>query len=165
MIQALVGIVMGSTSDWEIMQFCCQTLNELEISFEKRAMSAHRIPDAVTAYAAEARERGVEVIIAAAGGAAHLPGVIAAHTVLPVIGVPMPTSALNGLDSLLSIVQMPREVPVATMAIGKAGAVNAALLAAEILGIKYPDIQARLTARRQAMKEALLAAADLADVD
>jgi len=152
---------MGSTSDWEIMRLCCQALAELEIPFEKRALSAHRTPEAAVQYAAQAQARGLEVIIAAAGGAAHLPGVIAAHTVLPVIGVPMPATALNGLDSLLSIVQMPKEVPVATLAIGKAGAINAGLLAAQILGLKYPDIQARLVARRQAVKDAALAAAEL----
>ncbi|HHX02108.1 MAG TPA: 5-(carboxyamino)imidazole ribonucleotide mutase [Firmicutes bacterium] len=160
MSQVLVGVVMGSTSDWETMRFCCQVLTELEIPFEKRALSAHRTPDEATAYASQAETRGIEVVIAAAGGAAHLPGVIAAHTVLPVIGVPMPT-VLNGLDSLLSIVQMPREVPVATMAIGKAGAINAGLLAAQILAVKYPEIRAMLTARRQDVKEAALAVADL----
>jgi 5-(carboxyamino)imidazole ribonucleotide mutase len=163
--QALVGVVMGSTSDWEIMRLCCQVLAELEIPFEKRALSAHRTPTAAAAYAAQAQARGLEVIIAGAGGAAHLPGVLAAHTVLPVIGVPMPTTALNGLDSLLSIVQMPREVPVATVAIGKAGAVNAGLLAAQMLGLKYPEIQAKITARRKAVEEAALAAANLETFD
>lgn len=161
MDQVLVGVIMGSTSDWEIMRETCTVLQELQISYEKHALSAHRTPDYTLDYANEAQERGLKVIIAGAGGAAHLPGVIAAKTILPVIGVPIKTSTLNGLDSLLSIVQMPREVPVATVAIGKAGAVNAALLAAEIIGIKYPEIQERLIKRRRSIAEKVLAQADL----
>ncbi len=163
MKQTLISIIMGSKSDWDIMQHCCKTLDELEISYEKMALSAHRTPDEVSNYAKEAADR-VEVIIAAAGGAAHLPGVIAAQTILPVIGIPIQSQALNGLDSLLSIVQMPKEVPVATMAIGQAGAINGALLAAQILGLKYPEIQGRLIERRNEVKAKVLAVADLKDI-
>ena len=136
----LVGIIMGSTSDWEVMQHAALQLRSLGIGWEAQALSAHRATDAVVEYVASAAERGLEVIIAAAGGAAHLPGVAAAKTHLPVLGVPMESKALQGLDSLLSIVQMPGGIPVGTLAIGKAGAVNAALLAAAILGLKYPEI-------------------------
>ncbi|MEK6267054.1 MAG: 5-(carboxyamino)imidazole ribonucleotide mutase [Planococcus sp. (in: firmicutes)] len=129
-----IGIIMGSTSDWETMKHACDVLDELGISYEKKVVSAHRTPDLMFTYAEQARERGLHVIIAGAGGAAHLPGMVAAKTTLPVIGVPVQSKALNGLDSLLSIVQMPGGVPVATVAIGKAGAVNAGLLAAQILG-------------------------------
>jgi 5-(carboxyamino)imidazole ribonucleotide mutase len=135
-------------------------LKELEIPHEKRVVSAHRTPDEMFRYAEEAADRGIEVIIAGAGGAAHLPGMVAAKTVLPVIGVPIRTSALNGLDSLLSIVQMPGGVPVATVAIGEAGAINAGLLAAEILGVKDPSIRQRLIARREAIRRRVLEAAD-----
>ncbi|MCK9909465.1 5-(carboxyamino)imidazole ribonucleotide mutase, partial [Microbacteriaceae bacterium K1510] len=145
---SLVGVIMGSTSDWETMQEACRILDELQVSYEKRVVSAHRTPDLMFTYAESAKERGLEVIIAGAGGAAHLPGMVAAKTELPVIGVPVKSSTLNGLDSLLSIVQMPGGVPVATVAIGKAGAINAGLLAAQILGIKYPQIQARFVERR-----------------
>ncbi|MDQ0191165.1 5-(carboxyamino)imidazole ribonucleotide mutase [Alicyclobacillus cycloheptanicus] len=144
----LAGVIMGSRSDWDTLAHACHILEELDIPFEKRVVSAHRTPDMMFGYAENAAGRGIEVIIAGAGGAAHLPGMVAAKTVLPVIGVPVKTSTLNGVDSLLSIVQMPGGVPVATMAIGQAGAVNAGLLAAQILGLKYPEIQARLAERR-----------------
>jgi 5-(carboxyamino)imidazole ribonucleotide mutase len=156
MVQALVGVIMGSTSDWETMKEACQILDELQVPYEKKVVSAHRTPDLMFSYAETAKQRGLEVIIAGAGGAAHLPGMVAAKTELPVIGVPVTSSALNGLDSLLSIVQMPGGVPVATVAIGRAGAINAGLLAAQILGIKYPDIQARFVARREAIKQKVL---------
>src|SRR5437870_8557532 len=134
----LVGIVMGSKSDWEIMQHCAATLEQLKVPWEAQAISAHRAPDALFEYLSTAMDRGLEVIIAAAGGAAHLPGVCAAKTTLPVLGVPMESPSLKGLDSLLSIVQMPGGVPVGTLAIGKPGAINAALLAVSVLGLKYP---------------------------
>ncbi|MFS8513515.1 MAG: 5-(carboxyamino)imidazole ribonucleotide mutase [Planifilum fulgidum] len=160
MEKPLVGIIMGSTSDWPTMKRAAEVLKELEIPHEKRVVSAHRTPDEMVRYAEEAADRGIEVIIAGAGGAAHLPGMVAAKTVLPVIGVPIRTSALNGLDSLLSIVQMPGGVPVATVAIGEAGAINAGLLAAEILGVKDPSIRQRLIARREAIRRRVLEAAD-----
>jgi 5-(carboxyamino)imidazole ribonucleotide mutase len=138
----LVGIIMGSQSDWETMQHSARQLESMGIPFEASVVSAHRTPDLLFQYAVEAAERGLEVIIAGAGGAAHLPGMCASKTPLPVIGVPVQSKALSGMDSLLSIVQMPGGVPVATMAIGKAGAVNAALMAAAILGIKYPAFRA-----------------------
>lgn len=156
MDKPLVGIVMGSISDWETMKHTARTLKELGIPYETHVISAHRTPDRAFEYAATAEERGLEVIIAGAGGAAHLPGVLAAKTVLPVLGVPMQTSSLNGLDSLLSIVQMPAGVPVGTLAIGRAGAVNAALLAAAILSNKYPEIRKRLKAYREAQTRAVL---------
>jgi len=142
--QPRVGIIMGSRSDRETMQEAAAALDELGIPYEMEIVSAHRTPDRMFRYAEEAEARGLEVIIAGAGGAAHLPGMTAAKTVLPVIGVPVLSSALNGLDSLLSIVQMPRGVPVATVAIGKAGAANAGLLAARILGSRDPEVRARL---------------------
>jgi 5-(carboxyamino)imidazole ribonucleotide mutase len=145
----LVGIIMGSTSDWETMKHACDILEELEIPYEKQVVSAHRTPDHMFRYAEMAKERGLRVIIAGAGGAAHLPGMVAAKTILPVIGVPVQSKALNGLDSLLSIVQMPGGVPVATVAIGKAGAVNAGLLAAQILGTHMPNVQECLEQRRR----------------
>ena len=151
-----VGIVMGSTSDWETMQHACTTLEELGIAYEKKVLSGHRTPDDVFAYAASARERGLKVIIAGAGGAAHLAGMIAAKTPLPVIGVPMQTKSLGGLDSLLSIVQMPGGVPVATMAIGRAGAVNAALFAAQILSVSDERIAALLAERKETMRQTVL---------
>ena len=144
MPQPRVGIIMGSRSDRETMQEAAAALDELGIPYEMEIVSAHRTPDRMFRYAEEAEARGLEVIIAGAGGAAHLPGMTAAKTVLPVIGVPVLSSALNGLDSLLSIVQMPRGVPVATVAIGKAGAANAGLLAARILGSRDPEVRARL---------------------
>lgn len=151
-----VGVVMGSTSDWETMQHACTTLEELGIGYEKKVLSGHRTPDEVFAYAASARGRGLKVIIAGAGGAAHLAGMIAAKTTLPVIGVPMQTKSLGGLDSLLSIVQMPGGVPVATMAIGRAGAVNAALFAAQILSVSDERIAALLAERKETMRQTVL---------
>lgn len=137
----LVGIIMGSGSDWDTMKFVSKTLGELGVPHETRVVSAHRTPDLLFKYASNAEKRGIEVIIAGAGGAAHLPGMTASKTVLPVLGVPVESKALKGLDSLLSIAQMPSGVPVGTLAIGKSGAVNAALLAAAILGAKYPAIR------------------------
>jgi 5-(carboxyamino)imidazole ribonucleotide mutase len=153
----LVAVIMGSTSDWETMSGCIKTLEELSIPNEAHALSAHRTPDAVADFARKAADRGIRVIIAAAGGAAHLGGVIAAHTWLPILGVPM-SSALNGLDSLLSIAQMPGGIPVGTLAIGKAGAKNAALLAAAILATSDEQIRERLMAYRRKQTEAVLAA-------
>lgn len=157
MSKPLVGVIMGSRSDLDTMQHAAEVLAELEIPHEVRIVSAHRTPDAMFEYAVTAADRGLEAIIAGAGGAAHLPGMTAAKTVLPVIGVPVESAALSGLDSLLSIVQMPRGVPVATVAIGRAGAVNAALLAAQMLATTRPDLRARLEARRQAAAEQVLA--------
>ncbi|MEJ8548549.1 5-(carboxyamino)imidazole ribonucleotide mutase [Brevibacillus borstelensis] len=162
MVKPLVGVIMGSTSDWETMQDACAILEELQVPYEKKVVSAHRTPDLMFAYAENAKQQGLEVIIAGAGGAAHLPGMVAAKTELPVIGVPVKSSILNGLDSLLSIVQMPGGVPVATVAIGKAGAVNAGLLAAQILGIKYPEIHERFVARREAVRDRVLGDSELA---
>jgi 5-(carboxyamino)imidazole ribonucleotide mutase len=144
---------MGSKSDWETMEHTATTLTELRIPFEAKAISAHRTPDLLFEWASGAQARGIEVVIAAAGGAAHLPGVTAAKTALPVLGVPIQSKALNGLDSLLSIVQMPAGIPVGTLAIGRAGAVNAALFAAAILANKYPDIRAALEHYRTAQTE------------
>jgi 5-(carboxyamino)imidazole ribonucleotide mutase len=153
----LVAIVMGSRSDWpEIMANTAKTLDELGVTYEARVMSAHRTPDQVFRYAEEAEARGIEVIIAAAGGAAHLGGVIAAKTSLPVLGVPVASSSLNGLDSLLSMVQMPGGIPVATLSIGRAGAINAALFAAAILALKYPDVKASLERFREAQTQSIL---------
>ncbi|HLT58417.1 MAG TPA: 5-(carboxyamino)imidazole ribonucleotide mutase [Limnochordales bacterium] len=157
----LVGLIMGSRSDWETMRAAAEILDELEIPYEKAVVSAHRTPDRMFEYAATAEQRGLEVIIAGAGGAAHLPGMTASKTTLPVIGVPVQSRALSGLDSLLSIVQMPAGVPVATMAIGQAGAANAALLAAAILANKYPAIRERLKARRERMARAVMEQQDL----
>jgi 5-(carboxyamino)imidazole ribonucleotide mutase len=144
----LVGIIMGSQSDWSTLTHAAQTLAGLQVAHEVRIVSAHRTPDRLRDYAASARERGLRVIIAGAGGAAHLPGMCAAWTALPVLGVPVESHALKGMDSLLSIVQMPAGVPVGTLAIGRAGAINAALLAAAILAIGDPDLAARLDALR-----------------
>jgi 5-(carboxyamino)imidazole ribonucleotide mutase len=155
-VNTRVGIIMGSTSDLETMQAAADTLQSLEIAFEMRVVSAHRTPDLLFEYAESAEGRGLEVIIAGAGGAAHLPGMTAAKTALPVLGVPVQSKALNGLDSLLSIVQMPGGIPVGTMAIGRAGAINAALLAAAILGNKDPAVRARLHAYRARQTEAVL---------
>ncbi len=153
MSQPRVGIIMGSRSDRETMLEAARVLDELGIAYEMEVVSAHRTPDRMFAYAEAAEGRGIEVIIAGAGGAAHLPGMTAAKTVLPVIGVPVLTSELNGVDSLLSIVQMPRGVPVATVAIGKAGAANAGLLAARILGASDPALRDRLRAFAERMAE------------
>ncbi|KAF6535139.1 5-(carboxyamino)imidazole ribonucleotide mutase [Bacillus sp. EKM208B] len=159
-MQPLAGIIMGSTSDWETIKHACDILDELHIPYEKQVVSAHRTPDLMFEYAESARDRGLKVIIAGAGGAAHLPGMTAAKTTLPVIGVPVQTKSLNGLDSLLSIVQMPGGVPVATTAIGKAGAVNAGLLAAQILSAFDDDIADKLEARRNATKQTVLESSD-----
>lgn len=154
--QPLVGVIMGSTSDWETMKHTTETLAEFGVPYEAKVVSAHRTPEWMGEYARTAVARNLEVIIAGAGGAAHLPGMTAAHTVLPVLGVPVQSHALNGLDSLLSIVQMPGGVPVGTLAIGKAGAKNAALLAIAILGNKYPEYRAKLEVFRQAQQEKVL---------
>lgn len=155
-----VGVIMGSQSDWETMKHACDVLDELSIPYEKKVVSAHRTPDLMFEYAEQAAERGLKVIIAGAGGAAHLPGMVAAKTLVPVIGVPVKSSTLNGLDSLLSIVQMPGGIPVATVAIGKAGATNAGLLAGQILGAFDADVQARVQARRDAIREQVLESSD-----
>ena len=144
----LVAVIMGSKSDLRTMQPALDTLEELGVPFEASVVSAHRTPDRMFEFAASAESRGIEVIIAAAGGAAHLPGMVAAKTVLPVLGVPIPATALNGVDALLSIVQMPKGIPVGTLAIGEPGAANAALLAAAILGTSRPELRARLRAWR-----------------
>lgn len=156
-----VGVIMGSQSDWETMKHACDILEELGVPYEKRVVSAHRTPDLMFEYAESAIERGLKVIIAGAGGAAHLPGMIAAKTILPVIGVPVKSSNLNGLDSLLSIVQMPGGVPVATVAIGKAGAINAGLLAAQILGIHDSDVRQKVQERREKTRDAVLESSEL----
>jgi 5-(carboxyamino)imidazole ribonucleotide mutase len=145
----LVGVIMGSKSDWETMKAAADTLAQFGVAHECRVVSAHRTPDWMVEYATSAVDRGLQIIIAGAGGAAHLPGMVAGHTLLPVIGVPIQSRALNGLDSLLSIVQMPAGVPVATMAIGRAGATNAALLAVSILGAAQPQLRAALEQFRQ----------------
>lgn len=154
----LVGVIMGSTSDWETMQRASEVLAEFEVAHECKVVSAHRTPKLLAEYAESAQERGLAVIIAGAGGAAHLPGMVAAQTVLPVIGVPVESKSLSGLDSLLSIVQMPAGVPVGTVAIGRAGAANAALLAVAILATSRPELRERLTAFRRRQTEAVLAA-------
>jgi 5-(carboxyamino)imidazole ribonucleotide mutase len=158
--QVLVGVIMGSASDWETMEQAAKTLEELGVPFETRVISAHRTPDLLFEYAAAAEQRGMQVIIAAAGGAAHLAGVTAAKTVLPVLGVPMESQALKGLDSLLSMVQMPGGIPVGTLAIGKPGAINAALFAAAILGVKYPEYREALRKFRAAQAAKVLANPD-----
>ncbi len=155
-IQPLVGIIMGSQSDWETMVHAADILDSLSIPFETRVVSAHRTPDLLFEYAGAAEARGLEVIIAGAGGAAHLPGMVAAKTVVPVLGVPVESRALKGLDSLLSIVQMPAGIPVATLAIGRAGAVNAALLAAAILGNHHVAYRAALQRYRANQTQAVL---------
>ena|SRR5438309_4250348 len=156
----LVGVIMGSKSDWETMANTTETLEKLGIPFEVRVVSAHRTPDQLFEYAGSAERRGLEVIIAGAGGAAHLPGVTAAKTILPILGVPVESKALKGLDSLLSMVQMPAGIPVGTLAVGRSGAVNAALLAAAILANKYPKVRAALSRYRKAQAEAVLARPD-----
>ena len=156
----LVGIVMGSQSDWETMRHAAETLMELGVPHEVRVVSAHRTPDLLFEYASTAESRGLEVVIAGAGGAAHLPGMTAAKTVLPVLGVPVQSATLSGIDSLLSIVQMPAGIPVGTLAIGRAGAVNAALLAAAMLGAKHPAIREALRAYRAKQTATVLANPD-----
>src|SRR5450432_2987810 len=152
----LVGIVMGSKSDWETMRHVAETLDKLAVPYEKRVLSAHRTPDQTIEWASTAEARGLKVIIAGAGGAAHLAGVCAAKTILPVLGVPMESKALHGLDSLLSIVQMPGGVPVATLAIGQPGAINAALLAVQILSLADPELRKRFEAFREEQKKKIL---------
>jgi 5-(carboxyamino)imidazole ribonucleotide mutase len=158
--QPLVGIIMGSGSDWDTMKFASKTLKALGVPHETRVVSAHRTPDLLFEYAVTAEKRGIEVIIAGAGGAAHLPGMTASKTVLPVLGVPVESKALKGLDSLLSIAQMPRGVPVGTLAIGRSGAANAALLAAAILGAKHPAVREGLRKFRAEQTGKVLAQPD-----
>jgi len=155
-MKPLVAIIMGSTSDWETMRHAVETLEELKVPFETEVVSAHRTPDKLFQYAETAEERGIEIIIAGAGGAAHLPGMTAAKTVLPVLGVPVQSKALNGMDSLLSIAQMPAGIPVGTLSIGRAGAVNAALLAAAMLGNKHSGIRTALKEYRERQTERVL---------
>ena len=152
----LVGVIMGSRSDWDTMRHAAETLKSLGVAFETKVVSAHRTPDLLFDYAARARTRGLGVIIAGAGGAAHLPGMVAAKTTLPVLGVPVPTASLHGMDSLLSIVQMPGGVPVGTLAIGQAGAVNAAHLAARILGLSHEHIASSIDAFAGAQTDRVL---------
>lgn len=159
MVEALVGVVMGSTSDWDTMQHCVGQLRAFDVPCEVRVLSAHRTPDELAAWVSSAEERGVEVIIAAAGMAAALPGVVAAKTTLPVLGVPM-ESKLSGLDSLLSMVQMPAGIPVGTLAVGRAGAVNAAILATQILAGSHPALRQRLQRHRAEQAERILAEPD-----
>jgi 5-(carboxyamino)imidazole ribonucleotide mutase len=151
--KAIVGVIMGSASDWETMGHAAETLERFGVAHERRVVSAHRTPDLMASYAKEAEDRGLEVIIAGAGGAAHLPGMVAAHTVLPVLGVPVESRALKGMDSLLSIAQMPAGIPVGTLAIGRAGATNAALLAVAILGNSRPDLRDALLEFREEQAE------------
>ena len=155
--KSLVGVIMGSTSDWDTMQHAVTILKDFGVPFEAKVVSAHRTPALLTEYALSAEERGLEVIIAGAGGAAHLPGMVAAHTLVPVLGVPVKSRALNGQDSLLYIVQMPAGIPVGTLAIGEAGAKNAALLAIAVLANCRPDLREKLRTFRQAQTERVLA--------
>jgi len=157
----MIGIVMGSTSDWETMKAAAKVLEEFGVRYEAKAMSAHRTPQAVAEWASSAQKNGLKAIIAAAGGAAHLAGVVAAHTTLPVLGVPMPSKHLQGLDSLLSTVQMPKGIPVATFAIGEAGAANAALFAVALLALSDSNLQKKLSDFRVKQTEAVLKAAPL----
>ena len=157
----MIGIVMGSTSDWETMKAAAKTLEEFGVPYEAKAMSAHRTPQAVAQWASNAAKEGMKAIIAAAGGAAHLAGVVAAHTTLPVLGVPMPSKHLQGLDSLLSTVQMPKGIPVATFAIGEAGAANAALFAVALLSLGDKELAKKLEQFRRKQTEAVLKAAPL----
>ena len=159
-MNSLIAIIMGSKSDWETMEHAAKTLDELKIPYEVKIVSAHRTPDLLFQFAESAHERGIEVIIAGAGGAAHLPGMTAAKTHLPVLGVPVQSKALNGMDSLLSTVQMPAGIPVGTLAIGNSGATNAGLLAAAILAIKHPAIRDALGKYREAQTQALLGRTD-----
>ncbi len=156
MADSLVAVIMGSKSDWDVMKHSVDTLRQFDISCEAHVLSAHRTPDQALEFADSAEDRGLEILIAAAGGAAHLAGVLASKTVLPVLAVPMKSDALNGLDSLLSMVQMPAGIPVGTLAIGKPGAVNAALFAAAILANKYPEIRKKLKAFRKEQTEKIL---------
>jgi 5-(carboxyamino)imidazole ribonucleotide mutase len=162
-VDPLVALAMGSRTDWNIVEHTAGTLDELELPYAVRVVSAHRTPGLLAEFAAWAEDAGVEVIVAAAGGAAHLPGMLAAQTVLPVLGVPIPTQHLQGMDSLLSIVQMPAGVPVGTLAIGRAGAVNAGLLAAAIVSGNRPELRERLRAWRARQTERVLAAPDPRD--
>lgn len=155
-MQAQVGVIMGSHSDWDTMQHCIEILEQLKISFETKVVSAHRTPDLLFEYASTAESRGLKVIIAGAGGAAHLPGMVAAKTLLPVFGVPIKSKQLNGLDSLLSIVQMPGGISVGTVAIGKPGAINAALLAAQVLALHEPTIHQALQDFRNTQQQKVL---------
>jgi 5-(carboxyamino)imidazole ribonucleotide mutase len=152
----LVGVIMGSSSDWETMEHACAVLDELGVGYEAKVVSAHRTPQWMADYAAEAEARGIQVIIAGAGGAAHLPGMTAAQTILPVLGVPVQSASLNGMDSLLSIVQMPGGIPVGTLAIGKAGAKNAGLLAAQIIALHDPDLRERVRTWRKTQTDDVL---------
>ena len=161
MIAPVIGMVMGSTSDWETMKAAARVLEEFGVPYEAKAMSAHRTPQAVADWATNAQKKGVKAIIAAAGGAAHLAGVVAAHTTLPVLGVPMPSKHLQGLDSLLATVQMPKGIPVATFAIGEAGAANAALFAVSLLSLSDENMRKKLGAFRVKQSEAVLKAAPL----
>ena len=163
MDKPMVGVVMGSQSDWEVMQHAAKVLKDFGVPFEHKVVSAHRTPDAMFDYAETARERGLACIIAGAGGAAHLPGMIAAKTTVPVLGVPVPTKHLAGQDSLYSIVQMPKGIPVATFAIGEAGAANAALFAVSLLAINDASLAERLAQYRESLKEAV-AAMQLPDI-
>jgi len=160
MSEPLVGVIMGSRSDWETMRHAVETLDSLEVPFETRVVSAHRTPDLLFEYASTAADRGLQVIVAGAGGAAHLPGMTAAKTHLPVLGVPVESKALKGMDSLLSIAQMPAGVPVGTLAIGRSGAVNAALLAAAIVALRDEGVRERLLAFREAQTGDVLANPD-----
>jgi 5-(carboxyamino)imidazole ribonucleotide mutase len=159
-----VGVIMGSRSDWDTLKGACEVLKDLGVGVEARVVSAHRTPDALFSYAETAAARGIKVIIAGAGGAAHLPGMCAAKTALPVLGVPVQSRVLNGVDSLLSIVQMPAGIPVGTLAIGTAGAINAGLLAAAILALQSPDLAQRLADYRARQTDRVLASADLSDM-
>jgi 5-(carboxyamino)imidazole ribonucleotide mutase len=156
MAAPVVGVIMGSRSDWETMRHACETLEELGVPFETRVVSAHRTPDLMADYARTAEARGLKVLIAGAGGAAHLPGMTAAHTNLPVLGVPVESKALKGMDSLLSIAQMPAGVPVGTLAIGRSGAINAALLAASIVALQDDAVRERVAAFRSAQTRTVL---------
>jgi len=162
--KVLVGIIMGSQSDWDTMKNAAEMLDQLGVAYETRVVSAHRTPDRLFEYAEQAAERGLQVIIAGAGGAAHLPGMVAAKTAVPVLGVPVQSRALNGMDSLLSIVQMPAGIPVGTLAIGAAGASNAALLAAAIIGNSMPEVRAALERFRNGRRDAVLAQPDPSQV-
>lgn len=155
-MKPIVGVIMGSKSDWATMKHACDMLDELGVAYEKNVVSAHRTPDYMFEYAEQASERNIKVIIAGAGGAAHLPGMVASKTLLPVIGVPIQSQALNGMDSLLSIVQMPGGVPVATVSIGKAGAINAGILAAQIVGLMDAEVTERIATRRLKMRDVAL---------